>query len=108
MAEPGTGKLHVALVVVLVGALMSGWTAWYQIQSVGRLDAAADFTAAPGSPAEVSHRRLSEIRPRPPRLDRYGNEIEDALAEYKIHFDGDVYERHSPDTAMPRIGRPEM
>ena len=40
------------------------------------------------------------------RMDRYGNQIETAIGDYRIDPRGDIYERHSPDTAVPRPGIP--
>jgi len=40
------------------------------------------------------------------RMDRYGNEIETAIGDYRIDPRGDIYERHSPDTAVPRLNVP--
>lgn len=44
--------------------------------------------------------------PADPRWDLFGNEIEDAIADYRIDLRGSVYERHSPETAMQRLGSP--
>lgn len=41
-----------------------------------------------------------------PRVDLLGNEVEDAVADYRIDLRGSVYERHSPETAVPRLGSP--
>jgi len=41
-----------------------------------------------------------------PRLDVYGNEIDDAVTDYRIDPRGDVYERHSPETEVPRLAPP--
>lgn len=41
-----------------------------------------------------------------PHFDVYGNEIEDAVTDYRIDSAGDVYERHSPETEVPRLGPP--
>jgi hypothetical protein len=41
-----------------------------------------------------------------PLVDRYGNEVERAVGEYRIDYRGEVYERHSPQTALPRLGSP--
>lgn len=41
-----------------------------------------------------------------PRVDFLGNEIEDAIADYRIDLGGGVYERHSPETAVPKLGSP--
>jgi hypothetical protein len=41
-----------------------------------------------------------------PRVDLFGNEIEEALADYRIDVRGSVYERHSPETALATLGSP--
>lgn len=40
------------------------------------------------------------------RIDRYGNEIETAHGDYRIDPRGEVYERHAPDTALPKLPPP--
>ena len=35
-----------------------------------------------------------------PRLDLYGNPVENAVGDYRTDPRGDLYERHAPDTAM--------
>jgi hypothetical protein len=49
---------------------------------------------------------LEPVAPTPPRVDLYGNEVENAIGDYRIDFDGEVYERHSPDTEVARLGSP--
>ena len=44
--------------------------------------------------------------PERPRMDRYGNEIENAVVDYRIDVRGDLYERHAPGTALPERRRP--
>lgn len=39
-------------------------------------------------------------------IDRYGNELERAVTDYRIDARGDVYERHSPQTALPEPAPP--
>jgi hypothetical protein len=39
-----------------------------------------------------------------PRLDLYGNEIDEAVGDYRVDPAGDLYERHSPDTAVLTLG----
>lgn len=41
-----------------------------------------------------------------PRLDRFGNTIEDALNDYRIDGHGELYESHSPDTSVGQLGAP--
>jgi len=43
-----------------------------------------------------------------PQVDVYGNEIEDALTDYRFDKGGIVYERHSPDTEVPHLGPPTL
>lgn len=40
------------------------------------------------------------------RIDRYGNEVERAVTDYRLDSHGDIYERHSPQTEVPRLGPP--
>jgi hypothetical protein len=40
-------------------------------------------------------------------LDLYGNEITDAVAEYKLDATGSLYELHSPQTELPHLASPK-
>jgi hypothetical protein len=40
-----------------------------------------------------------------PLVDRYGNEVERAVGEYHIDYRGEVFERHSPQTALPKLAK---
>lgn len=40
-------------------------------------------------------------------LDLYGNEVNDAVAEYKLDATGALYEEHSPQTQVPRLAAPQ-
>lgn len=39
--------------------------------------------------------------------DRYGNEVRQAVARYKVDPAGVLYEEHSPDTEVPRLPAPK-
>ena len=39
--------------------------------------------------------------------DLYGNEVTDAVAKYRLDDAGDLYEVHSPQTELPRLGSPK-
>jgi len=41
-----------------------------------------------------------------PHFDLYGNQIDDAITDYRTDQSGTVYERHSPDIEVPRLGPP--
>jgi hypothetical protein len=68
----------------------------------------AEITAQP--PAVVgevnSAPQMEDEGPADPRVDLLGNEIEDAMADYRFDIGGGIYERHSPETAVPRLGSP--
>ena len=40
-------------------------------------------------------------------VDLYGNDVTDAVAKYKLDADGSLYESHSPQTQLPRLGSPK-
>jgi hypothetical protein len=44
----------------------------------------------------------------PPRVDLYGNEIDNAVGEYGIDIRGDLFERHSPGTEVTRLAAPSL
>ena len=41
-----------------------------------------------------------------PHLDLNGNEIDDAVGDYRVDQRGELYERHAPDTALLHLGAP--
>ena len=56
-----------------------------------------------GLDSEALQRLLESAEP---HRDIYGNEIEDAVTDYRIDPAGAVYERHSPETEVPHLGPP--
>jgi hypothetical protein len=40
-------------------------------------------------------------------VDLYGNEVSDAIATYSLDKTGSLYELHSPQTELPRLGNPK-
>jgi hypothetical protein len=40
-------------------------------------------------------------------VDLLGNEVADAVAKYKFDATGSLYETHSPQTELPRLGSPK-
>jgi hypothetical protein len=40
-------------------------------------------------------------------VDFYGNEVSPAVARYKVDPNGVLYEEHSPQTEVPRLGSPK-
>jgi hypothetical protein len=43
-----------------------------------------------------------------PRTDLNGNEIDDAVSDYRIDRQGEMYERHAPDTALLHLSAPKL
>jgi hypothetical protein len=41
-----------------------------------------------------------------PKVDLFGNEIDDAVGDYRVDVKGEIYERHSPDTEVSRLRPP--
>jgi hypothetical protein len=41
-----------------------------------------------------------------PRVDLYGNEVVEAVGDYRVDVQGEIYERHAPDTAVLRLAPP--
>ena len=41
-----------------------------------------------------------------PRVDLNGNEIDNAVGDYRIDPRGELYERHAPDTALLHLSAP--
>lgn len=43
-----------------------------------------------------------------PRVDLNGNEIDDAVSDYRVDGRGEMYERHAPDTALLHLSSPKL
>ncbi len=86
------------------GLMLSGvWGFW---DSYG---IATSFSATAADARSLSSSSSKPtFEPRGPRIDVYGNVVHHAIAQYEIDVEGDVYERHSPETALPKVGRSEM
>jgi hypothetical protein len=67
--------------------------------------------AAPHSATFSSIRPMSRdeiaLTPSDDPLDFIGNEVRRAIARYKVDPTGELYEEHSPDTEVPRLGSPK-
>ena len=91
--------LRVWFVLISMSTVLAGGTVW---SAVGRPASALPF--------DSSTAVTDLLAPNPaaiePRVDRYGNEIEDAVGDYRIDPGGDVYESHSPDTEVTRLSVP--
>ena len=39
-------------------------------------------------------------------IDVFGNEVDEAVGDYRVDVRGDLYERHSPETEVPKLRPP--
>jgi hypothetical protein len=67
---------------------------------------AAPYSATFSSIPRASHDEFA-IAPSDVPVDFNGNEVRQAIAQYKIDPTGALYEEHSPDTELPRLGSPK-
>jgi hypothetical protein len=104
-------SLRVAIGLTWLVSFCAGHAAWDSAPPSSIAATSAEFTAQAacssgavvrGSLVEPDHPPASED----PRVDLFGNEIEEAIADYRIDLRGGVYERHSPDTAVQKLGSP--
>lgn len=104
--------LRVAIGLIWVLSFVAGRGAWAPVQPLAIAATSAEITDSTGPIAgAVADTPLVEERdpePADPRFDLFGNEIEEAVADYRIDVRGGLYERHSPDTAVARLGAPVM
>lgn len=104
--------VRVAIGVIWVVSFGAGREAW-RVPPPSPITATSAEITAPAAPAEeaVVGEPLVEpgdsSEPPDPRFDLFGNEIEEAVADYRIDLRGGLYERHSPDTAVPKLGSPK-
>lgn len=92
--------LRVWFVMIVTATLLAGGTVWSAVvrpASSFQLLAPSIGVAGPSDTVQA---------PAEPRVDVYGNEIEDAIGDYRIDPRGDVYESHSPDTEVTHLKRP--
>jgi len=82
-SSPADDRLSPAPVVARTEALTAGRAAASDEDRSDRPDEAAGFT------------------------DLYGNEVTDAVATYTFDRSGSLYELHSPQTELPRLGIPK-
>ena len=98
---------RVLAVAICVGAVIGGRAAWQQT-SVSAAAMASQYDVGVNKiPSLPTVEPEYYIEPSTVWLDRYGNEIETAIGDYRVDPLGEMYERHSPDTALPQLAPPE-
>jgi hypothetical protein len=97
-------SLRVALLILVGGCFAAGWEWTAQSQAemvIPPISSDLDTTAV--SQPLTSEVPLEGVEPGDHLTDRYGNEIDRAVGDYRIDPAGDVYENHSPQTALPKL-----
>ena len=103
-----TGRVIVGLLwLTILIAVAGGWNAGGSRHHVRALAPPGAGTAPALDDATYSEVFGADAAA-PPRVDLYGNEIEDAVGDYRIDGRGDIYERHSPDTEVTQLGAPSL
>jgi len=88
----------------MVGALFTP-----QLATSSQIDATPDaaqistISDEPLASSDLNHAEIKEDGP----VDLYGNEVTDAVATYRFDATGSLYETHSPQTELPRLGSPK-
>lgn len=103
-----TKTFYAALGALWLSSLFAGPAVWHPGVSSPIAAMTAEITAQPlrGPGEVVSAPSVESNRSPKPQLDLLGNEVEDAVADYRVDLGGAVYERHSPETAVPKLGSP--
>jgi len=93
------GIIYIAIALIARGIWVETFTpsAAHFVPDASPTTAVSDF-ADPDEPLLD----WSESR----RMDRYGNPIETAIGDYRVDPRGEMYERHSPETAVTRLAVP--
>lgn len=107
----GMRCLRAAIGVIWVLSFVAGRALWVSAQPSAITATSAEITAqAKRSGRTVAGASLMEPHDsspsNDPRVDLFGNEIEEAVADYRIDLRGGIYERHSPETEVARLGSP--
>ena len=101
----------VALPIVAAGAFWTPRLVTGSHSEAWQPSAAADRVLVPEAPVRESAREQAD--PRDPSdeaegfVDLYGNDVTDAVATYTFDQAGSLYELHSPQTELPRLGIPK-
>jgi hypothetical protein len=108
LTQPMTGRVIVGFLwLTIVITIFSGWNAGGPRHHEHLFAPPGTRTAPVLDDAGYSDVFSGEAAAEP-RVDLYGNEVEDAIGDYRIDRRGDVYERHSPDTEVTQLAAPSL
>ena len=98
-------SVRLVIRVILAAMVVVGCGMWIDDTQINPRDDARSYRPT----TTVSDWGGDEMPPAGERayiLDRYGNRIEEAVGDYRVDPRGDIFERHSPSTAVPRLPDP--
>jgi len=98
-------RIVLGIICLVVAVVARGIWAETRVFPAARAVFQESSTAAVSDPGDTDE-PFPPDRTESSRMDRYGNQIETAVGDYRIDRRGEMYERHSPDTAVPRLGVP--
>jgi hypothetical protein len=100
--------IHGAIGAVWLCSVAASQTMWVArvMSPIASNSAEITAQAKPGVGEVIRAPRVEDRDLTDPRVDLLGNEVENAVADYRIDRGGSVYERHSPETAVARLGSP--
>jgi hypothetical protein len=93
--------LHVIAVVVWVLVLVAAHEVYRATSVITRVE-----VVKPDTPSVTTWYRVTQGEGAAPRVDLYGNEVHEAVGDYRVDRRGELYERHAPDTAVLRLRPP--
>ena len=93
-------SLRIIIGIIWVSILLVCHAIW----TVTALPSARASTARPSTTAISQPDHDHPLR----RLDRFGNEVERAVGDYRLDDRGDIYEQHAPDTAVLELAPPSL
>jgi hypothetical protein len=102
----GRVALAGAFAILIAGAFFTPQLATTEDGAVRPLAAAASTDVMLPASAET-HDDPDAGDPSEAFTDLYGNEVSDAIATYTFDRSGSLYELHSPQTELPRLGIPK-
>jgi hypothetical protein len=101
--------------MTMLFAVSTVWTKPSAMPTVPTLGVpAAHTTAVTDSAPRALPTREDDALPTPdedwaePHVDLNGNEIDDAVSDYRVDQRGEMYERHAPDTALLHLSAPKL
>ena len=105
-----------SILALMIPALMVSVTVAENSAGPGPVSPSAPLSASRSNQDSARHTTAVALDPEAQQdeidaqigaLDLYGNAVTDAVATYKLDAEGSLYELHSPQTELPRLGSPK-